>query len=258
MINGYVNRLEKLKKRSQQYSLEVIPMRHTKRFIHAFIPALFIILSACSAKDPALTQYYRDVISYSEGVVMPRIDPDRPVLGNINAPVIVVEYSNFQCNFCADYVARKKQFIAANPDRAVFFLKHFARSEPAFLQALYFEALAQQSHQAAWQYYRLAFKNQAKIRQQGKQALEEIAASLPIDMEQLFVDLEDWKLKETVLNDIDEAEAFGFPGTPVFVINGYPVIGAVPWHVIEDVIEMVETRQPIDVIHEEDICEEEE
>ncbi len=231
-------------------------MIHKKMFFSLLI-LLFLTLCGCSAKDKALTDYYRNVVSFSQGVIYPEMDTRRPFLGNPGAPVAVVEYSNFQCSFCAEYAPRKKRYIESHPDRAVFFFKHFARAELSFLQALYFEALARQSHEAAWQYYALAFKHQEKIHQQGQSALEEIVSSLPIDMEIFLYDLLDQDVKETVLNDVKEAEDFGFPGTPVFVINGYPVIGAVPWHVIEDIIEMVEAKQPVEFIHENDTCEEE-
>ncbi len=231
-------------------------MTHINIFFY-LLAALFLTLCSCSQKDGSLTEYYQDVIHYSEGAFSPRIDTGRPYLGNPDAQVVVVEYSNFQCSFCADYAPKKKSFANANPDRAVFFFKHFARGELSFLQALYFEALAKQSHDAAWQYYTLAFEKQEKIHKEGEKALKEIVFSLPVDMEIFLFDLKSTDVQETVLKDVEEAEIFGFPGTPVFVVNGYPVIGAVPWHVIEDVIEMVETKQPIDFIYETDTCAEE-
>jgi predicted DsbA family dithiol-disulfide isomerase len=64
-------------------------------------------------------------------------------------------------------------------------------------------------------------------------------ASLAIDQQRLDKDLNSELVDRRIAQDRDEAEAFGFDGTPPFLINGVSLLGNHPEQDFIDIIRMV-------------------
>jgi len=154
---------------------------------------------------------------------------DRPIRGARNAPITVVEYSDFECPYCRAVYPTLQEVLVAYGDKVRLVYKHnplsfHATAEPA---ARYFEAIALQNEEEAWRFHDLVFQQQRNL-SRGVEAVQEIAATLNIDHARLERDLQSDAVTQHIAADRAEAERFGFDGTPAFVINGVSLVGNHP------------------------------
>ena len=159
----------------------------------------------------------------------PSIAADRPVRGSRAAPVTIVEYSDFQCPYCESASRTIRKILAEHGGAVRYVYKHnplpfHAAAEPA---ARYFEAIALQSEEQAWQFHDRVFEQQQSL-SGGEDALREIASALDIDQARLTRDLSSPAVAERLRLDQEEAQKFGFDGTPAFLVNGVSLIGNQP------------------------------
>lgn len=154
---------------------------------------------------------------------------DRPIRGARNAPITVVEYSDFECPYCRAVSPTLQEVLVAYGDKVRLVYKHnplsfHATAEPA---ARYFEAIALQNEEEAWRFHDLVFQQQRNL-SRGIEAVQEIAETLNVDHAQLERDLQSNAVTQRIAADRAEAERFGFDGTPAFVINGVSLVGNHP------------------------------
>ncbi len=166
----------------------------------------------------------------------PAMDPGRASLGPQNAPVTIVEYSDFLCHFCAQAAGTVQKLLEQHPTDVRLVFKHFATGKIDVRAALYFEALNLQDPKKAWAFMEMAFSRQKDVAEKGEEALAAMAKELGADQKRLAEDLKRKDLAERIDSDVKEARNFGFEGTPVFLVNGAPVRGAVPLEALEEYV----------------------
>jgi protein-disulfide isomerase len=169
----------------------------------------------------------------------PSIDTDRPFLGNVDAPVTMVEYSDFFCQYCAPGTRTAKLFFSRHPETLRFFYKHLPLQQPSLVAATYFEGVAMQDTQLAWQYMEAIFSDQSRFLQGGEAALNELARELGLDLDRLAADVKSQAIQERIARDMQEASALGIKGTPTFIVGGVPIRGAASLEEFENVLHMV-------------------
>ena len=169
----------------------------------------------------------------------PFLSPDRVYWGQSDAPITIVEYSDFECPYCARGYRTIKDLIAEYGKSVRLLYKHLPLEmhEEALPAALYFEAIALQSDDAARRFHDALYENQAQLRTQGRAWMESVARGLGVDMERLQADVPSEVVRGRVEADMEEAAAFGFTGTPGFLINGVSLKGAYPATVFKEVID---------------------
>ncbi len=154
------------------------------------------------------------------------IDND-PVLGSPTAPVTLVEFSDYQCPYCArffktTYPALLEDYIKKGKLRYVY------RDFP-----LPFHKKAQKAHEAAscageqgkyWEMHDFIFANQAKMEVEN---LKEYAGTLSLDMASFNACLDSGKYVEEIKKDIDDGRKAGVRGTPSFVLGATDKSGQV-------------------------------
>jgi len=173
----------------------------------------------------------------------PAMAADRAALGPQNAPVTIIEYSDFLCHFCSQASGVVKELLKAHPNDVRLVFKHFATGKNDVRAAVYFEALNLQDAKKAWTFMDKVFAGQKDVSEKGDAALAAIAKDLGADMGRLAEDLKRKELADRVTADVKEARDFGFEGTPVFLINGAPVRGAVPFEILEEFIDVAAKAQ---------------
>lgn len=172
----------------------------------------------------------------------PVIQPGRPILGVANAPITIVEYSDFQCSYCARAAGTIKELLKRYPGKIRVIFKHQPLQEFSIREALYFEALALQDPVLAWKFHDLAFASQQKVAGEREKALQEIVSALGAEKDRLARDLLSKEIAEQIDRDMQEARKFGLAGTPMFLINGVSVRGAMPIEEFEKIMGLVEER----------------
>lgn len=168
--------------------------------------------------------------------LIPAMEAGRASLGPQNAPVTIVEYSDFLCHYCAQAAGTVGKLLQQHPNDVRLVFKHFATGKNDVRAALYFEALNLQDPKKAWAFMDMAFSRQKDVAEKGDEALNAMAKELGADTKRLAEDLKRKDLADRVESDVKEARAFGFEGTPVFLINGAPVRGAVPLEALEEYV----------------------
>lgn len=160
----------------------------------------------------------------------PQIDSARAALGPANAPVTIVEYSDFQCPYCSRGYQTIKEVMKAYEGKIRFVFKHLPLDfhPKAMPAAKFFEAIARQDAAKAYKFHDLVFENQGELNRRGEDFLKDMAKKAGADMKKLNKDLDDPNLMDRINADIEEARKFEITGTPGFLINGVSLRGAYP------------------------------
>ena len=166
----------------------------------------------------------------------PNIESSRAIRGNPNAPITIVEYTDIECPYCArgHQVIRSLEEKYKDKIRVVF--KHLPLEfhEQALPAAQWFEAIAMQNPQKAYEFSDVLFQNQDKL---GVEFYKATAKALGLDVAKIESDIKSDKIKTRIEADKTEAKEFEFTGTPGFLINGVSIRGAMPQAEFEKVID---------------------
>ena len=167
--------------------------------------------------------------AHYDNPLKPEISDADAVRGLKDAPLVLVEYSDFECPFCTRGYNVVQELRKKYGKKIQFIYKHLPLSfhQQAMPAAKYFEALRLQSPELAYKFHDEIFENQRKLKN-GEKFLKAIVKKIGADESKLAKDLKNPKIMEKIQNDIKEAGKFGIQGTPGFVINGVPVKGAYP------------------------------
>lgn len=201
-------------------------------------PAKFIEVvnkAAQAAQEKAQAQAAEDANKKRDeefaNPLKPVVEEGRVIFGKKDAPVTIVEYSDFECPYCARGFGSVQQVLKEYPDKVRVVFKHLPLDfhPMAMPSAKYFEAVGMQSHEKAEKFHDAIFENQAELRNGKENFLKATAKKLGLDMKKLEKDLADAKIMERIQADTAEAGQFGFHGTPGFIINGVSLKGAYPF-----------------------------
>ncbi len=157
-----------------------------------------------------------------------------PSLGPSDAPVTIVEFSDFQCPFCRRAEDSLKQLRSRYQGKLRLVYRDFPL-EQAHPQAL---AAAEAARCAAeqgkfWDYHDALFANQAAL---AVDKLKATAARLKLDSPSFNKCLDSAKYLGAVKKDAREGRRLGIRATPAFFINGRFVGGAAPLENFESII----------------------
>jgi protein-disulfide isomerase len=149
--------------------------------------------------------------------------PDDPVRGKRDAPVTVVEFSDFQCPYCAKAVGAVKELELRHPNDVRVIWKHMplpfhSSALPAAMAA---EAARQQGK--FWEMHDKLFANQQALSQG---AYEQYAKDLGLDLPKFRSAVSAQSTAQRINEDMRVAGSAGVNGTPTFVVNGEVVVGS--------------------------------
>ncbi len=175
---------------------------------------------------------------------------DDPVKGNPNAPVTVVEFSDFQCPFCLRFFQQTLPLIEKNyidTGKIKFIYKDFPldsihpNARPAHIAA---ECADEQGK--FWEYHDLLFQNQAKWQGLASSKLQKIltkyAANLGLQGASFESCMQSQEIADEVHADFLQAAQYGATGTPTFFIGNEKIgfiklVGAQPYAVFQGMID---------------------
>ena len=147
-------------------------------------------------------------------------------LGRDDAPVTVIEFSDYHCPFCKRAEDTVAQILARYGDRVRLVFKDFPIDQ--------LHPQSRRAHEAArcaaeqsrfWEYHKLLF---AGPPQASPDQLKTLAERAGIDVGRFERCLADGGHKADIQHDVDEGVALGVNATPTFFINGRPLSGAQP------------------------------
>lgn len=167
--------------------------------------------------------------------------------GKANAPVVMVEFSDFQCPYCGQFArTTEPKLVDKYVKKGVLRIEW--RDFPYFGKESYDAALAARAagkQGGFWKLHDALYTHQAPPNS-GELTTDRIvslATSVGLDGAKLRADMRDPKLATAIKADFTQGQKLGISGTPAFVINGTPVIGAQPLSVFEKAIEQAAKDQ---------------
>ncbi len=164
----------------------------------------------------------------------PGVDDD-PALGPEDAPVTIIEFSDYQCPFCSRAEPTIKQILEEYGDKVRFVYRDFPLDQlhPFARKASEASHCAEEQGKF-WEYHDALYENQAGINAAG---LEQFAKDIGLDMDAFKTCLDSGKYANEVQKDLDDGQEYGVSGTPAFFVNGFSISGAQPFAVFKDIID---------------------
>ncbi|MBN1992401.1 MAG: DsbA family protein [Anaerolineae bacterium] len=164
----------------------------------------------------------------------------RHFLGDVNAPVTVVEFSDFRCGFCGRWAAEtlpqlRQEYI--DPGQVRFTYKHLAILGPDSVRAAEASECAAEQGEF-WDFHNQVFVDQAQNRTSlTEDNLVKLAGGIGLDMDAFRECLTTGRYTNQVMRESQTIQSLGVQGTPGFLVNGVFISGAQPFAVFQQVIE---------------------
>jgi protein-disulfide isomerase len=161
---------------------------------------------------------------------------DDPAFGPANAPITIIEFSDYECPFCRRWHNEVfSRLIEAYPEQVRLVYRDFPLSSlhaNAFSAA---EAANCANEQGAfWEFHDRLFSMELGL---GMEAYRSYASQLGLDTQSFIKCLESGRYRDEVQADYDFAADLGVRSTPTFFINGIAIVGAQPFEVFQQVID---------------------
>ena len=160
-----------------------------------------------------------------------------PSIGPEDAKITIVEFSDYQCPYCKRWHDQVfGQLMKEYADEVRFVYRDFPLTSihpQAFPAALAANCAGEQN--AYWDYHEALFSQKYEL---GQDAYEKYAAELGLDTTSFVQCLEDGRYSDEVNGDMTFAADLGITSTPTFFINGIPMVGAQPYDIFKQVIDL--------------------
>ncbi|MBK5109723.1 MAG: thioredoxin domain-containing protein [Anaerolineales bacterium] len=161
---------------------------------------------------------------------------DDPILGAEDAPITIVEFSDYECPYCRQWHSEVySQLIETYGEQIRFVYRDFP------LASIHSNAnsaanAANCAHEQGvfWEYHDMLFSMEQGL---GNGAYLDYASQLDIDQADFQECLDSSRYEAEVQADFDFAAELGVRSTPTFFINGIAVVGAQPFEIFQQVIE---------------------
>jgi protein-disulfide isomerase len=170
-----------------------------------------------------------------------KLEPERvevaaagPAKGPAGAPVTIVEFSDFQCPYCARLIPTLDQVVARYGDKVRIVFRQYPLNFHQHAQKAAEASLCAHEQGRFWQLHDAMFQNQQALE---VASLKAKAAELGLEAGAFDACLDSGKYADEVQGDVRAGTAAGVSGTPAMFINGRFISGAVPLEQITEVID---------------------
>jgi protein-disulfide isomerase len=171
------------------------------------------------------------------------LSPHAPARGNMNAKVVIQEFSDFQCPYCKRAEDSVNEVMKNYGDKIKFVWRNLPlpmhQDAPLAAQAS-MEAFKQKGNDGFWKMHDLLYANQPSQQAQDglkREKLDTYAQQMGLDMDKWKAALDSQSHKAEVDADAKVGNDAGINGTPAFIINGYFINGAQPFSKFRKLIE---------------------
>ncbi|GJM42277.1 MAG: hypothetical protein DHS20C20_25590 [Ardenticatenaceae bacterium] len=207
--------------------------------------------TAVANNNPTINVVADTVEFDANGIEVGFTEDGRPYRGNPNAPVIIEEFSDFQCPFCGRFVEQTFPSIdsnqIANGEVLLIFYDFPLNIHPqAEAAANAARCAGEQSALAYWEMHDLLFANiSGWSNNQANAVFTSYGETLDLEMESFTNCLDTGKYLEAVRADFQVGLSRGVSSTPSFFINDQPLIGAQPLATFNEAIALISSGESI-------------
>lgn len=151
-----------------------------------------------------------------------------PSQGPSDAPITIVEFSDFQCPFCARSVPTIQALRANHPDQTRLVFKNAPLDFHTQAPAAHKAAMAAGEQGKFWEYRQILMAHQQEWAKEvdGKEKFIAYATQLEMDIAKFEKDMQNPEYEKVMTEDNALAKKLGVQGTPTYFINGAMVVGA--------------------------------
>jgi len=160
--------------------------------------------------------------------------------GDKDAPVTILEFTDYQCPYCERYFTEAYGQIMKNyvdTGKVKYVVRDFPLPfhENALPAANSAECLREQTDdETFFKYHDLLFQNQSTL---SVENYKKWATDFKVDQAKFDSCVDENKFKDEIEADLAEGQSYGVQGTPAFFINGMPLSGAQPYAAFEAAID---------------------
>lgn len=157
-----------------------------------------------------------------------------PMKGPKDAPITIVEFSDFECPFCTRVLPTVDQVMKEYKGKVKLYFRHnplpFHKNAAPAAKA----SMAAQEQGKFWEFHDLAFKNQKALTEAN---FLKWAKELKLDVAKFKKDMKNPAYQKRIEADQAFARGNGAGGTPSFFVNGVRLVGAQPFPQFKEVID---------------------
>jgi protein-disulfide isomerase len=168
------------------------------------------------------------------------VDGD-PSIGPIDAPVTIVEFSDFQCPYCQKSVGVLKELRRFYGEKIRMVYRDYPGPNHPYAPQAAEAAQCAGEQSRFWEYHDILFDRQTPGKGWDFPAL---AKELGLQPDTFATCLNTGRYREEVAKDLHDGFTLGITSTPTFFINGRPLVGARPFAEFQAVIDSLLKQQP--------------
>ncbi|MBA3873027.1 MAG: DsbA family protein [Anaerolineae bacterium] len=152
---------------------------------------------------------------------------NNPMRGAKDAPVTIIEFSDFHCAFCGRFAAETLDPLLKNYDGKVrlVYRDYPFQTDGSWVAAMAGECMNDQNK--FWEFHDLTFKNQQALT---REQFITYAQQLKIDVATFTTCLDSQKYLDKIKKEVVDAQNLGVNATPAFFVNGRFISGAQPYN----------------------------
>ena len=239
-------------------------LTHNESIFNIYSSFVFVIFSLLLMSNFIYTdsnQYkVKNIVAFAQTLdnltLSTLINQGSPYYGNLSSPLVVVDFSDFQCHLCKRYVDNTEQQINSSyvqSDKVVYIFKHLPNrgfdSKNASLSAQ-----CTNDQGKFWEFHKILYANQGPIDSGwvNNENLKKFASQLPNINNTEFNSCFDTKKYESFIDkDIALANSLGFRETPSFIIMNSQgsiiekIQGPKPFPIFKTVIDSLEKQNTL-------------
>lgn len=157
-----------------------------------------------------------------------------PAFGPANAPITIIEFSDFECPYCRKWVQETWPLIQkAYPGKVRLYYRDFPLSgHPNAIPAAVAARCAGEQNQY-WAFHDKLFSGTTL----NSAVYEAYAQALGLDTAKFKACTQANRYEKDVNDDLQFGANLGIRGTPTFIINGIPLVGAQPFSAFQKIID---------------------
>jgi protein-disulfide isomerase len=142
---------------------------------------------------------------------------DDPARGDVNAPVTIVEFTDFQCPACAAMHPVLDEVLKSYGNKVRFVVRDFPLNQHENARKAAEAANAANAQGKFFEYITLLFKNQKAL---DVPSLKKYASEIGLDRARFDAALDRGMYAVEVNKDVEDGEMYGIGSTPTIFING--------------------------------------
>ncbi|HEX4164945.1 MAG TPA: thioredoxin domain-containing protein [Bryobacteraceae bacterium] len=157
-----------------------------------------------------------------------------PSIGPENAPITLVEFSDFQCPYCAAATPELSSVLKAYPTQVRLIFKEYPLDTHSQAHLAATAAVAAQKQGKFWPMYDMMFAHHDEL---SRANIFAYARQSGLDMKRFEADIDSTAVNEFIVRDVQDGDHLGVEGTPTLFINGRRYNGPISVQALKSVFD---------------------